>query len=131
RPGVLTVAEQDLAGDDGGTEAVGALVESTCTAGQVVDERGHRGADGRRVEDVDVGDQTLAQQAAVRETPRARRRQRDHPHCLLEGEVLAVPHPVGEEVSLDGAVGDLADVAPESENVITVRGWRMALRSAA
>ena len=37
-------------------------------------------------------------------------RQGDHAHRLLEGELLAVAHPVAEQVGVDRRVGDLAEV---------------------
>src|SRR6266508_1162299 len=53
--GVLAVAQQDLAVDHRRGDAPAALCEALRAGGQVVDDLGHLGADGGRVEDDEVG----------------------------------------------------------------------------
>ena len=69
--GGLAVVDEDLAGDQGGKEADRPLRQARCAAGQVVDELGHGGCDGLRVEHVEVGHEAFAH-----ETPVARSRRR-------------------------------------------------------
>ena len=79
-------------------------------AGEVEDELGHRRADGRRVEHVEVGDEAFPQQAAVGEAEHARGLEREHADGFLQREVLPVAHEVSEQVRLDRRVRHLAHV---------------------
>ena len=85
---------------------------------------GIAGTDDRRVEDVEVGDEAFAQQAAVGESDMPRGLEGEHAHRLLEREVLPVAHQVSEQVRLDRRVGHLADVRARVGEAHHRVGWR-------
>ena len=70
----------------------------------------HRGPDCRGIEHVEVGAHAFAHKAAIGEAPRESRRERDHAHCLFDGELLAVADPMPQEMGVDRRIRDLAQV---------------------
>ena len=82
-------------------------------------------ADGVGIEHHDVRGEAFSQEATVVEPSVGRRVVRQEADRLLKGEGLLLPHPMAEDMGLQGAVHDLRHVAPESEKVTTERGWRI------
>ena len=94
RAGGLAVEDGDLAADDRGPEPVGPSATAACRrAGRSRTTSGTAGPTRVGIEHVDVGDHALAQQAAVGEAPRHRRREREHAHRLFERELLRARAP--------------------------------------
>ena len=110
RTGVLTVAQQHLAADDGGGDAPRALHEAAGAGRQVVGDLRHLGRNRVGIEDDEVGHEALAHEAAVGEAPVRGRHQREHAHRVLQREDLPLAHPVAQQMRLQRGVDDLRDV---------------------
>ncbi len=108
--GGLAVDQDDPAGHHSGLEPGCPLAQATSPTGQVGGHFGHRGRDRVGVEDVQVGSHAGPKPAPIGETPGVGSGAGQHANGLFQGEVLALPYPIGEEVGLDRAVHDLAHV---------------------
>ena len=116
--GVLAVAADELAVDDHGVDAVRLGHQAVGAGRQVVDALQRAGADGLGIEHHDVGRPALGQHAAVGDAEHLGRPLREVVHGLLDGEGLALAHPVAEQV---GRVAGVAELAGMGAGVATAR----------
>src|SRR3954447_24261337 len=96
--GELAVDHDGLAVDDGGFDAFAPRLEAAHAARQIVDELLLPRADGRGVEDHDVGPSTRPERAPVAEAEQRSRELGDLMDAVLQRPHLAFVHPPAEEV---------------------------------
>ena len=107
---MFPIAERHFACNNRGQNAIRLLLEPPRAGGQIIFDGGNLRRYGCGVEDVDIRDAALAQQAAAGEAPRHGGCQGDHFYGFLQRERLPLAHPVRKQVRVYARIHDQADM---------------------
>src|SRR5216117_632952 len=120
--GGLAVAQDHLAVDERGAVAHGGPDDPRGVARKVAPVLPGTRRHTVRIEDHEIGSESLAHEPAVPHAEQQRRLERQPPHGRLERERVLVPHPIAEQVARIGRLTDEATCAPPSEPPTTTWG---------